>query len=127
MRQRQVELDAVGVRIYAVSFETPSRLRAYVRLHQVSFPVLADPGRVAYLRYGMQRGAWWRIYGPRVLWRYARAYARGERVHIQGDTLQRGGDIIVDRDGVVRFGHAGADSFDRPSVDDLIARLQALP
>ncbi len=126
MRQRQAELDATGVRVYAVSFETPARLRAYVRRHHVPFPVLADPRRVAYSRYGMLRGPWWRIYSPRVLWRYAQAYARGERVHIQGDTLQRGGDFLIDGAGRLRFAHVGADSFDRPPLDDLIAGVQAL-
>ncbi|MBI3974464.1 MAG: redoxin domain-containing protein [Chloroflexi bacterium] len=124
MRQRQQDLDAAGAAVYAVSFEQPSRVRAYIRHHQVTFPVLADPSRAVYARYGMTRGPLWRIYGPQVAWGYLRLFLRGRRTHIRGDTLQQGGDFVVDAQGILRFAHAGKDSFDRPSIDELIGRLR---
>ncbi|MDQ3699541.1 MAG: redoxin domain-containing protein [Chloroflexota bacterium] len=123
MRQRQADLDASGALVYAVSFETPARLRAYVRLHQIPFPILADPARATYKGYGLGRGPWWRIYGPRVLWRYARAALQGRRITVKGDTLQRGGDFVVDGAGVLRLVHVGEDSFDRPPVGDVLQAL----
>jgi alkyl hydroperoxide reductase subunit AhpC len=123
LRQRQSDLDAIGARVLTVSFETPERLRAYVRSHKLPFPALADPQRAVYRRYGMGRGPWWRIYGPRVLFGYLRAYLRGRRVTVQGDTLQQGGDFVIDAAGIVRLVHVGQDSFDRPAVDDLLRAL----
>jgi peroxiredoxin len=123
LRQCQADLDAIGARVLIVSFETPERLRAYVRYHQLPFPALADPQRAVYRRYGMGRGPWWRIYGPRVLLGYLRAYLRGRRVTIRGDTLQQGGDFVIDAAGTVRLAHVGQDSFDRPPVDDLLRAL----
>ena len=127
LRQRQDELAAAGAVVAIVSFEKPPRLRAYVRYHKLPYLSLSDETRSLYHAFGMDRGPWWRIYGPRVLWGYLKAYLRGGTVRIRGDTLQRGGDVILDGDGVVRFVHAGRDSFDRPAVDDLLKRLHALP
>ena len=127
LRRRQDELDAAGAAVAVVSFEQVARLRAYVRFHKLPYVSLVDETRGLYHAFGMDRGPWWRIYGPRVLWGYVKAYLRGGKVRIRGDTFQRGGEVILDGDGVVRFVHAGRDSFDRPAVDDLLRRLHALP
>ncbi len=127
MRARQSELDATGVRVVLVAFEKPTRLRAYIRYHKLPYLSLSDETRSLYRAFGMGRGPWWRIYGPRVVWGYLQAYLRGARFHVRGDTFQCGGDVIVDGDGIVQLAHVGGDSYDRPSVDDLLTRLHALP
>jgi hypothetical protein len=127
LRHRQPELDAVGARVVLVSFETLARTRAHVRYHKLPYPTLIDERRALYRAFGMDRGPWWRIYGPRVLWRYLLAYLRGGRLRIRGDTFQRGGDVLVDSGGVISLVHVGVDSFDRPAVDDLLTQLHALP
>ncbi len=127
MRQRQAQLDAAGARVWLVSFETLPRTRAHLRYHKLPYPTLVDEPRAVYRSLDMDRGPWWRIYGPRVVWRYLLAYLRGERLRIRGDTFQRGGDVLVDGDGIIRLLHVGVDSFDRPMVDDLLTQLHALP
>jgi len=120
-------MDATGARIALVSFEKQARLRAYVRYHKLPYLSLSDESRGLYQAFGMGRGPWWRIYGPRVVWGYLKAYLRGARFRVQGDTFQCGGDVIVDGDGIVQLAHVGGDSYDRPSVDQLLTRLHALP
>jgi peroxiredoxin len=106
--------------VYAVSFEQPGRLRAYIRANQIALPVLSDPQRRVYRAYGLARGPLWRIYGPRVLWGYATRILRGARPHVRGDTLQQGGDFVIDPSGRLCLAHVGQDSFDRPSVEELL-------
>ena len=120
-------MDAAGAEVAIVSFEKPARLRAYVRYHKLPYLSLSDESRALYHAFGMDRGPWWRIYGTRVVWRYLKAYLGGEKIRIRGDTFQRGGDVILDGDGVVRLAHAGTDSYDRPEIDVLLKRLHALP
>ncbi len=120
-------MDASGARIALVSFEKPARLRAYVRYHKLPYLSLSDDSRSLYQAFGMGRGPWWRIYGPRVVWGYLKAYLRGARFRVHGDTFQCGGDVIVDGAGMVQLTHVGVDSYDRPSVDELLKRLHALP
>jgi hypothetical protein len=110
--------------VYAVSFEEPGRVRAYIHAHRIAVPVLADPERRVYRAYGLGRGPWWRMYGPRVLWGYLRRIPRGARVHLHGDTLQRGGDFVIAPDGSVLLAHVGRDPFDRPPVDALLGAVR---
>ena len=110
----------LGAAVYAVSFERPERVRAYIRANHVELPVLADPQRHTYGAYSLRRGPWWRIYGPRVLWGYAIRILRGARPHLHGDTLQEGGDFVVGADGGLRLAHVGQDPFDRPPVDEVL-------
>ena len=124
MRQRTGDLERLGAAAYVVSFERPERLRAYVRAHRVALPALVDPQRHAYRAYGLRRGAWWRIYGPRVLWGYATRMLCGARPQIHGDTLQEGGDFVVGADGRLRLAHVGQDPFDRPPVDELLRAMR---
>lgn len=127
LRQRQSELDATGATVLLLSFESAADTAAHVRSHKLPYVTLVDEQRSLYHAFGMDRGPLWQIYGPRVLWGYLKAYLRGGRVRVRGDTLQRGGDVILDGDGIVRLLHVGADSFDRPSVDTLLSQLHALP
>jgi len=116
LRQQNAELEALGAAVYAVSFEQPGRLRAYIRANQIEAPVLADPHRRVYRAYGLARGLWWRIYGPRVLWGYLRRILRG-------DTLQQGGDFVIDPNGVVSYARPQRRD-DRPPVAILLRELE---
>ena len=91
----------VGVR--HVVHDEPEAVRDGL-LHglEVPFPVLLDLERRGYAAWGMRRssvaGVW---LDPRVWARYAGEVARGQRLLRLGvDTLQLGGDFVVDRTGI---------------------------
>jgi hypothetical protein len=85
---------------------------------------LADPARVAYHAYGLGRNTVLRVYGPRILWQYAKWARQGRPIRIRDDTLQRGGDFIVGRDGRLTLAHTGRDQSDRPPIDMLLAAVR---
>lgn len=110
-----------------ISFEEPGRLAAYGRRHALPFPLLSDGERRVYAAYGMGRAPWWRVYGLRVWNEYLRLYRRGRRLRrIRGDTLQAGGNVVIDAAGSVRLAHVGRDPTDRPAVDALLQALGCL-
>jgi hypothetical protein len=86
---------------------------------------LADPTRVVYHAYGLGRNSVLRVYGPRILWHYGRAWMQGRPPSVQADPLQRGGNFVVGRDGTLTLSHTGRDQADRPSPDAILAALRA--
>lgn len=107
-----------------MTFERGLLARAYVESTQCPFPVLVDDDRVLYHAYGMLRGRWLDIWGPRTWWAYARELWQGRRPvrsEETSDVHQLGGNVLIGPDGRVRFVHVGRGPADRPSVDTLLA------
>lgn len=107
-----------------MTFAQPRVLAGYRRRFVDPLSVLADPDRTVYRAYGLGRGSWWRVWGPRVLGRYARLVRAGGRVErpAPGDDLnQLGGDFVVGPDGMLRLCRPQTGPDDRPTVDELLA------
>lgn len=119
-------IEALGATAVFVVHDDPQAVRAgLLRSLEVPFPVLVDPKRQGYAAWGMRRssvaGVW---LDPRVWARYAREVARGQRLLRLGeDTLQLGGDFIVDPAGVVTYARPQRRD-DRPPVLALLDELR---
>ena len=124
MRDRLDELGDAEVAL--VLFTRQRNLRGYRARVGLPYTVVTSEDRAAYRAYGLGRGPVWRVYGVRVLRRYAELLRRGRRLERPTeDTLQLGGDFVVGRDGslVYEFRSTGPD--DRPPVDDLVAAVRS--
>ncbi|MGI8578983.1 MAG: hypothetical protein ACR2K9_00290 [Solirubrobacteraceae bacterium] len=91
--------------------------------------LLGDPGRALYGAFGLERASFARVWlDPRVWLRYGSLLARGRRPRAaQGDTLQLGGNAILDARGTVRYVYRSRGPEDRPSVDELNAEREKMP
>lgn len=138
------ELAALNARLLVLSFAEVERLTHWVRYFQRRFlepryrargiappadpftrtRFVADSARVAYSAYGLGRNSVLRVYGLRILWQYARWGLQGKPIRIEDDTLQRGGDFVVGRDGRLTLAHTGRDQSDRPPVSAILAALR---
>lgn len=118
-------IEALGGTAVFVVHDEPQAVReGLLRGLRVPFPVLVDADRRSYRAWGMSRssiaGVW---LDPRVWARYLGQLARGERLLRLGkDTLQLGGDFVVDSSGFVSYARAQRRD-DRPPVLTLIAEL----
>ena len=121
---RREELAAV---VACISFAEPPLLAAFERELKLGVPLYRDPSRAAYEAFGFARGSIARVWmDPRVWASYASLLARGRRFHrAQEDTLQLGGDVVLDAELRVRWIHHSRGPEDRPSVERLIAALPA--
>ena len=137
------QFAALGARLLVVSFARRDHLSAWIpyfqrtllapayRQRNLAMPAhpfarttfVADPDRAAYTAYGLGRNSVLRVYGPRILWRYVRWGIEGKPIKINGDTLQRGGDFVVGRDGRLTLAHTGRDQADRPPASVILAAL----
>jgi hypothetical protein len=118
---RRKELDRA---LAVVSFAPPERLPAYARdLGLEGVDLYSDPERAAYAAFGFDRASLARTYlDPRVWGSYAGLLARGRRAGApQEDTLQLGGDVLVDAGGTIRWIYHSDGPEDRPSVDEILA------
>ncbi|MCB8961809.1 MAG: AhpC/TSA family protein [Ardenticatenales bacterium] len=114
------------INVVAVSFGNPYWARAWLNETGAPFPVWLDPERQSYELLGLGR-SFWHSWGPRQLWYYARAVLKGAEMHeYRGDTLQLGGDMIVDRTGRIRYLYRSQASTDRPPVAELLKILHKL-
>lgn len=122
MRDR---LDDLGdAAIAAVTFADPRRLAAHREHLDLPFPLLADPQRMLYRRFGLDRAPLWRIYNPGTLRLYGQLLARGRRLRRPvDDTRQLGGDFVIDADGRLAVAFRPRSPDDRPPIDDLVAAV----
>lgn len=127
MRDRLNELGT-DTEVVLVTFTTPERVDAYIDRTELPFTVLLDPDRASYRAYGLGRGSVTRVWGWRAAVRYWEIIRRGAlgRLHKPTeDSLQLGGDFVIGPTGTLAWGFWSEGPDDRPSVDQLIAAVDA--
>jgi AhpC/TSA antioxidant enzyme len=122
--RRRHELRA---RIVVVTFASPPLLAKFAAELELGVPMLADRDRALYAALGFGRGSVARVWlDPRVWARYARLLASGHRLRVtQEDTLQLGGDAVIDADGRLAWIYRSRGPEDRPAIDVLRRVLAA--
>lgn len=113
-----------------ITFADPQQLGTFeAQLGHLSLPAYGDPGRALYDAFGFARGSIARVWlDPRVWRRYLALLARGRRpprAVPRQDTLQLGGDVLLDADGVVRWVYRSRGPADRPSLREIARRADA--
>lgn len=126
MQQSAAQLEKLGAAVAVVTFELNVVAENYVRQTELPWPMLVDRDRSLYQAYGMQRGRWWDLSGPKVIWLYFQLFFRGRRLkRITDDVRQLGGDIVIDPQGIVRLHHVGVGPADRPPVERLLEVIKS--
>ncbi len=115
--------DELGRSLAVITFVSAPMLLLFEREIALLFAFYGDPERRAYEAFGFGRASTARVWlDPRVLSRYAGLLARGRRTGRPAqDTLQLGGDVLVDAAGVVEWVYSSSGPEDRPSVDAIVA------
>ena len=91
MRARYDEIRKLGAEVLAVTLSRPAVVAAYLTMNPWPFPVVCDPERAAYRRFGLGRASWLSFLRPRVLSGYVGLMVRGwamRRVQEGEDPLQ---------------------------------------
>ncbi len=125
LKQRE-RIEAAGATALFVVHDDPALIRRTLLAGiDVRFPVLVDRDRRAYSAWGLGRASWARIWAdPRVWARYLAVVIRGQRPRRVGvDTLQLGGDFVLDSEGVVVYSRPQRTD-DRPPVAHLLRALR---
>ncbi len=100
------ELGKAGASLLYIAAEKRGGLfkpEKFLAEHPVSFPFLLDEDR-----------------------RVTKAYGVYHRIGLDAYNIARPATIVVDRGGVIRFLHVGADQHDRVDFDKVLAKLNEL-
>jgi peroxiredoxin len=125
VKSAKSEFDRRGVTVIVISFAAPERLLPYQKHHQWPFVMLADPKRIAYQTFALQRLSLLRVFSPSTVRLYFRLLREGKKLQNYGadDYYQAGGDFLIDRKGVTLFAHRSQDPADRPRVEALLEAI----
>lgn len=118
-------LDDLGdTAVAAVTFADTGRAAAHREHLDLPFPLLADPERAVYRRFGLDRAPLWRIYNPGTLRLYGQLLRRGRRLRRPvEDTRQLGGDFVIDGTGRLAAAFRSRSPDDRPPIGELVAAV----
>jgi hypothetical protein len=79
------------------------------------FHYYADVERKLYNYYDLNKAGFWDLWGPRTWMTYLRLLLKGRKiVKSESDIYQRGGDVLIDPHGIIRYHHVGSGPADRP-------------
>lgn len=124
LHQIEDEFRKRDVRIVVVTFEAGFLAAGYVEDTGIRWPLLIDSNREVYRAYDMLEAGFWDIWGPRTWWAYIKELARGRLPgKSEGDISQRGGDVLIDPEGIVRLHHVGQGPGGRPSARSILVAL----
>ncbi len=109
------------MKVLVITFEQTVFARHYVEDTKLQWPLLVDDTRELYRAYGMLRAGLLDLWGPATWLAYMKEMIRGRLPRRPtGDVNQRGGDVLVDPAGIVRFHHVGKGPADRPPATALL-------
>ena len=112
------------MKIAVVTFENDFLARRYAAETSLPWPLLVDDTRETYRNYGMLSASFRDIWGPKTWWAYLKLAMGGSRLRkSEGDIYQRGGDVLVDPDGIVSLHHVGVGPADRPSIETILNKV----
>lgn len=121
LQQLDQELKRHDIKVAVVTFEMNVIAENYVRSTGWEWSFLVDERSTLYRAYGMERGKWWDLSGPAVIWKYFQLFAKGRTLKkVTGDVKQLGGNVIIDPDGILRYIYVGRGPADRPEPEELI-------
>lgn len=100
MRDSIEEFKRRDAQVLAIAPDTLEHAQSYFQRHDIPFPCLADPDRLAYRQYDVKSA--------------------------MVSLGQRPGLFIVDREGVVRYAYLGWQQWEIPSLEEMLRELDAL-
>jgi len=112
--QYKERMARLGLQVMVITFEPPDAETI------PKFSYYCDSDRQLYHYFGMLQAGFWDLWGPRTLLAYLQLLLKGRRIiSSRSDIYQRGGDVVIDPFGRVRFHHIGSGPADRPDFEKI--------
>lgn len=123
--------------VITISQGTPAQAAHFGNMFRIPFPILADPTRQAYRAYQVSEGTMSQ-FNPALAYNMAKQAVHGNLPGISdhmramtgsnGSSLaQLGGTFVIDQRGIIRYVHIADPVYAIPSVEELLAVVDAHP
>jgi hypothetical protein len=118
----RIEEFPADLHVAVVTFTDQPYLSQYRQQLGIDFAFVSDPRKRAYEAFGFRRAPWWKVWGPQGILAWLRAMRSGQHGvrRPNEDTLQLGGDVVIDAAARVVAIFRPTGSHDRPSIETLI-------
>lgn len=121
LHQRLEEFRDKNIEIIVITFENEEKALNYQKDIELGMTMAIDQKREMYSYYGMEKAGFLDLWGFKSLKAYFIELLKGnfpKAAH--GDIHQRGGNVLIDPNGMVRMHHIGKGPADRPKADDVL-------
>jgi peroxiredoxin len=123
--QQEKELEKLNIKVIVITFEPLSPLAFPVVEAAVNFPYYVDEERQLYQYYDILKAGFWDLWGPRTWLIYLRLLLKGRKIiKSKSDINQRGGDVLIDPNGIVHYHHIGSGPGDRPDPAQICNQVE---
>lgn len=114
MWQQRAELEQLNIKVIVITFE-PINFSAFPVMEKTTgFQYYVDEERKLYGYYGLNKAGFWDLWGPRTWMTYLLLLLKGRKIlKSESDIYQRGGDVLIDPQGVIRYHHVASGPADR--------------
>jgi peroxiredoxin len=128
LRDDRDRFEGAGANVVLIGLGSPEQAVGFCASRGIPFACVTSPDRSAHRSYGLRRGSFDQIAGPRVWlpWVRNQLGERRQGSFGQGDVAQLPGTFVVDRAGIIRYAHRGRSSRDNPSNDEVLRALAGL-
>lgn len=125
LRRQELLVEQNNINIVIVTFENAESALNYQHETTVEWPIVVDTSRKLYSYYGMARASFWDLWGFATWKVYIAEMLKGNMPkRAQNDISQRGGDVLIDPEGMVVLHHIGKGPADRPSLDEVVSIIE---
>jgi hypothetical protein len=127
LRQQEKRLSANDVEVVVVTFEAEEQVLNYQRETGLHWPVAVDGSRALYDYFGMTEAGFFDLWNFATLRIYLLEMLKGNWLkRSQGDVRQRGGDVLIDPQGMVRLHHVCKGPADRLPADNVSKLIEKI-
>ena len=125
MRQHKESVERNNIEVVVVTFEETENALNYRGETNLEWPIAIDSSRELYAYYGLNKAGFWDLWGFATLKVYLREILRGNFPKpSRHDIHQRGGDVLVNPEGIVKMHHISKGPADRPKIEDVLQLVE---
>lgn len=128
MRRSKKSFEKAGAQVVLVGMATPPESIEFASKFNVPFPIVADPEKKLYRKFGLKQMSAIGFFSPGLALKGIAAIVGGHGIGIpQGDVRQLPGVFIIDTAGQVVFSHFSSNPADHPDSNTILAALPPVP
>ena len=124
MRRNKKKFEKAKARVVLVGLGTPSEADEFAAKYNIPFPIVADPEKKLYRKFGLKQMSTLGFLSPGLALKGVTAILGGHGIGMpQGDIRQLPGVFIINTAGQIIFNHIAENPADHPDAATILAAL----